>query len=215
MPSCSSGQRDVLSVFCMSCMFYVISLVISRNLLQIYLYLHFFFWICCISWYALWWVILLILSFIITPMLGSNKALSNRQQWFPETIISFRTVWEGRYWYWASGGEPQICRLQHWAVLGHTWAGTVHVSSLTFLLLCASLPFHLSKRFIYKKSVLPSIVWGALLSSSCALEWMMKHAGKVIASVLLRTEHLALIWSSYSYSTKHYSLTSLLLLLGC
>ena len=76
-----------------------------------------------------------LISPIITRMLGSNGELSNRQQCFPNRIISFRKVLDGRYYCWASGG----LWLQHWTALGNTWAGTARVYSLMFLLLCVSL----------------------------------------------------------------------------
>lgn len=57
----------------------------------------------------------------------------------PEIILSFRKVWVGGCYHWASGAEPQVCRLQLWTALGHTWAGTAFVYSLTFLLLCVRL----------------------------------------------------------------------------
>ena len=45
----------------------------------------------------------------------------------------------------ASGGEPQICRLQHWTALGHAWADILAS-------LCEPTNFSFSE--VYKKSVL-------------------------------------------------------------
>ena len=78
-----------------------------------------------------------LISPIITRMLGSKGELSNKQQYFPNRIISFRKVLDGRYYCWASGG----LWLQHWTALGGTWAGTACVYSLMFLLLCVASTF--------------------------------------------------------------------------
>ena len=56
----------------------------------------------------------------------------------PKENHSSRTLWDGRCYCCASGGEPQVCSLQHWAALDHIWAETA-MCSLTFLLLCVSL----------------------------------------------------------------------------
>ena len=42
-------------------------------------------------------------------------------------------------------GEPQVCRLQHWTALGHTWADIL-------ISLCEPTYFYLSE--VYTKSVL-------------------------------------------------------------
>ena len=78
-----------------------------------------------------------LISPVITRMLGSTGELSNRQQCFPNRIISFRKVLDGRYYCWASGG----LWLQHWTALGGTWAATACVYSLMFLLLCVASTF--------------------------------------------------------------------------
>ena len=57
----------------------------------------------------------------------------------PEIIVGFRKVCEGGCYHWASGAELQVCGLQLWTALGHTWPGPVFVHSLTFLLLFVSL----------------------------------------------------------------------------
>ena len=97
-----------------------------------------------------------LISPIITRMLGSKGELSNKQQYFPNRIISFRKVLDGRYYCWASGG----LWLQHWTALGGTWAGTACVYSLMFSLLCVRL--HISISGNCKQCVWQSIVWGPL-----------------------------------------------------
>ena len=103
-----------------------------------------------------------LISPVITRMLGSNGELSNRQQCFPNRIISFRKVLDGRYYCWASGG----LWLQHWTALGSTWAGTARVYSLMFLLLCVSL--HISIAGNCKQCVWQSTVWRTLPRALCA-----------------------------------------------
>ena len=61
----------------------------------------------------------------------------------PPKNQSFRTLWDGRCYHWASGGYPQVWSLQHWAFLDHIWAETA-MCSLTFLLLCVSLQTSIS-----------------------------------------------------------------------
>ena len=80
---------------------------------------------------------IILISPVVTGMLSSNGKLSNRQQCFPNRIISYRKIWDGKYSCWASGG----LWLQHWTALGDTWAGTARVYSLMFLLHCVASTF--------------------------------------------------------------------------
>ena len=81
-----------------------------------------------------------LISSVVTRTLGSYGELSNRKQLFPKRITSFGKVWDSRCYCWASGG----LWLQHWTALGGTWAGTAHVHSLIFLLLCVGLDISIS-----------------------------------------------------------------------
>ena len=122
-------------------------------------------------------------------MLGSNGELSERQWWFPKTIINFRKFGDGRYSCWASGA----LWLQHWTALGSSWAGTVCVHSLMFLLLCVSIHISISGNSI--NSVFDNPFYEGLFHElSVPLGMGDRTWWKGI-----RTGHFTPDWSSYLY----------------
>ena len=132
-----------------------------------------------------------LISPVITRMLGSNGELSNRQQCFPNIIIHFRKVLDGRYYCWASGG----LLMQHWTALVNTWAGTARVYSLMFLLLCVA-PTFPSQETI--NSVFDSpLSEGLFQELSVPLGMDDRTLWKCISYILLRSDHL-----TYTSSTK-------------
>ena len=109
---------------------------------------------------------------------------TGNKQCFPNRIISFRKVWDGRYYCWASGG----LWLQHWTALGGTWAATACMYNLMFLLLCG---FHISISGNCKQCVWQSTVWRTLPRALCAScdGWQ--------DMVEMYHLHLTQFWSSY------------------
>ena len=130
-----------------------------------------------------------LISPIITRMLGSNGELSNRQQCFPNRIISFRKVLDGRYYCWASGG----LWLQHWTALGSTWAGTACVYSLIFLLFCVSIHVSISGNSI--NSVFDNPFYEGLFHELSIPLGMGGNVSEL--AILLQSDHL-----TYTSSTK-------------
>ena len=136
---------------------------------------------------------IILISPVITRMLSSNGELSNRQQCFPNRIISCRKVWDGRYSCWASGR----LWLQHWAALGDTWAGTALVHGLMFSLLCvaSTLP---SQETLSTVCLTIHFMRDSSMSSLCLLGWVTVHGGNVSELIiLLQSDHL-----TYTSSTK-------------
>ena len=121
-----------------------------------------------------------LISPVITRMLSSNGELSNRQQCFPNRIISFRKNWDVRYYCWASG----CLWLQHWTGLG--------LPVCTVWCSCFSVwPPHFHLRKLLTVCLTAHCLRDSSKSSLCLFGWMTGHGGNVSELIiLLGSNHL-------------------------